>query len=398
LHQISVAAGLRARLELSSSSDQGSQRIEGFIVLADPPHLSRHQSTPSTPPLSSSCSSYRNPKLKTSNPCNHRNQQYSIIGLTNAAGTLVERYSYSAYGTLGIYDASGTVRTTSTYANRYTFTGREYDPDLNLYHFRARWYDPSTGGFISRDPLGYVDGMSLYRGYFAVASVDPSGTVVPLVPIVIGAGCAACWSAAGFIFNTAHTICSDSLDAVSYATCFVEKVSEIESNMGWYEWTAINAACLTCGGLGGAAKFFAERFSKAWAKEFAKHLALRNIKKATKDQGICYALYNEYKAMEKLAANCNTTDDCETLKTKCIAAASEVAGRHAYMNRKCDEILPDFPSGKKKGGKGGVIGGHLDQLQDKYVRAKRCCARMLEKCGDNACGVPWIPEIKVIPR
>ena len=51
----------------------------------------------------------------------HRNQQYSIIGLTNAAGTLVERYSYTAYGTLGIYDASGTVRTTSTYANRYTY-------------------------------------------------------------------------------------------------------------------------------------------------------------------------------------------------------------------------------------------------------------------------------------
>jgi RHS repeat-associated protein len=144
-------------------------------VLADPPHLSQHQRTPSPPPLSSSCSSYRNPKLKTSNPCNHRNQQYSIIGLTNASGTLVERYTYTAYGTLGIYDASGTVRTTSTYANRYTYTGREYDADLALFHFRARWYDPSTGGFISRDPLGYVDGMSLYRGYFGVEGVDFDG-------------------------------------------------------------------------------------------------------------------------------------------------------------------------------------------------------------------------------
>jgi RHS repeat-associated protein len=137
-------------------------------VLASSLHLSPHQRTPSPPPLSSSCSSRRSAKLKTSNPCNHRNQQYSIIGLTNAAGTLVERYSYTAYGTLGIYDASGTVRTTSTYANRYTYTGREWDPDLNLYHFRARWYDPATGGFISRDSLGYVDGMSLYRGYFGV--------------------------------------------------------------------------------------------------------------------------------------------------------------------------------------------------------------------------------------
>jgi RHS repeat-associated protein len=108
----------------------------------------------------------------------HRNQQYSIVGLTNAAGTLVERYTYSAYGTLGIYAANGTVRSSSTYANRYTYTGREWDAELNLYHFRARWYDPATGGFVSRDPLGYVDGMSLYRGYFGVRGVDPSGKLL----------------------------------------------------------------------------------------------------------------------------------------------------------------------------------------------------------------------------
>jgi RHS repeat-associated protein len=99
------------------------------------------------------------------------------VGLTNAAGTLVERYTYSAYGTLGIYAANGTVRSSSTYANRHTYTGREYDADLRLYHFRARWYDPATGGFMTRDPLGYVDGMSLYRGYFGVRGMDPSGLV-----------------------------------------------------------------------------------------------------------------------------------------------------------------------------------------------------------------------------
>ncbi len=111
----------------------------------------------------------------------HRNQQYSIVGLTNAAGTLVERYTYSAYGTLGIYAANGTVRSSSTYANRYTYTSREWDPELRLYHFRARWYDPATGGFVSRDPLGYVDGMSLYRGYFGVASEDPYGLAVRIL-------------------------------------------------------------------------------------------------------------------------------------------------------------------------------------------------------------------------
>jgi len=42
-------------------------------------------------------------------------------------------------------------------------------------YFRARYYDPQLGEFISRDPLGYVDGMSLYRGYFAPGAVDPFG-------------------------------------------------------------------------------------------------------------------------------------------------------------------------------------------------------------------------------
>ena len=36
----------------------------------------------------------------------------------------------------------------------------------SLLLIRARYYNSQLGQFISRDPLGYVDGMSLYRGYF----------------------------------------------------------------------------------------------------------------------------------------------------------------------------------------------------------------------------------------
>ena len=42
-------------------------------------------------------------------------------------------------------------------------------------YFRARYYDTATGEFISHDPLEYVDGMSLYRGYFAPGGSDPYG-------------------------------------------------------------------------------------------------------------------------------------------------------------------------------------------------------------------------------
>jgi RHS repeat-associated protein len=36
------------------------------------------------------------------------------------------------------------------------------DPATKLVYFRARWYDPRTGNFLSADPLGYVDGSNQY--------------------------------------------------------------------------------------------------------------------------------------------------------------------------------------------------------------------------------------------
>jgi RHS repeat-associated protein len=44
-----------------------------------------------------------------------------------------------------------------------------------LRYKRARIYSAQLGRFISRDPLGFVDGMSLYRAYFVPGKTDPSG-------------------------------------------------------------------------------------------------------------------------------------------------------------------------------------------------------------------------------
>ncbi|WP_218933568.1 RHS repeat-associated core domain-containing protein [Rubripirellula lacrimiformis] len=85
----------------------------------------------------------------------HRNQQYSVTAMTNGGGTVSERYAYDAYGTPTTTDASGTSLTTSTENNRYTYTGREYDEALGLYHYRARMYDSESGRFCSRDPIGH---------------------------------------------------------------------------------------------------------------------------------------------------------------------------------------------------------------------------------------------------
>ncbi|MFO0940477.1 MAG: RHS repeat-associated core domain-containing protein [Pirellulales bacterium] len=106
----------------------------------------------------------------------HRNQQYSITAVSNSAGAVQERYAYTAYGVPTIANASGAVLTASAQDNRYMYTGREWDNDIQQYHFRARMYDASLGRFCSRDPIGYVDGYGLYSAYFAPSALDPDGT------------------------------------------------------------------------------------------------------------------------------------------------------------------------------------------------------------------------------
>jgi RHS repeat-associated protein len=103
--------------------------------------LLRHAGTGTTLPTSGTAALYY-----------HRNQQYSIVGLSDAAGALVERYAYTAYGELTILAPDRTLRATSSFENRYTYTGREWDAGLSLYYFHARWLEPKAGRFIGRDP------------------------------------------------------------------------------------------------------------------------------------------------------------------------------------------------------------------------------------------------------
>jgi RHS repeat-associated protein len=105
----------------------------------------------------------------------HRNQQYSTYAVTNSTGDIQERYAYSPYGELTITDASGTTRSASTNDTRYTYTGREWDAELGLYHFRARMYGAICGRFLERDSIGFQQGPLLYGSLFGLQAADPSG-------------------------------------------------------------------------------------------------------------------------------------------------------------------------------------------------------------------------------
>ena len=77
-----------------------------------------------------------------------------------------------------------TVVSNSTIGNAILFHGRRYDPETNLYYYRARYYDPITGRFLSTDPMGYQDSMNLYQAFNMNGwnYVDPMGTIAnPLI-------------------------------------------------------------------------------------------------------------------------------------------------------------------------------------------------------------------------
>ena len=107
----------------------------------------------------------------------HRNQQYSITAMTTSTGAVAERYAYTAYGQPTICNATGSPigNQQSQIANRFTYTGREWDETLGLHHFRARWMSPLAGRFLGRDPIGYEDGWNLPASYLSLHRVDPSG-------------------------------------------------------------------------------------------------------------------------------------------------------------------------------------------------------------------------------
>jgi RHS repeat-associated protein len=71
----------------------------------------------------------------------------------------------------------------STIENPFMFTGRQLDEEIGLHYYRARYYDPGLGRFISRDSLGnWTDAMNLGNGYAYVGNnpinyIDPYGNL-----------------------------------------------------------------------------------------------------------------------------------------------------------------------------------------------------------------------------
>jgi RHS repeat-associated protein len=101
--------------------------------------------------------------------------------LTDRLGSVRDLEQFSNQTIVGHLDYDGfgnPPQTLPAAADRYGFTGREYDPNTKLQYNRDRWYDPATARWQSEDrkDFGAGDG-NLYRYVRneATNATDPSG-------------------------------------------------------------------------------------------------------------------------------------------------------------------------------------------------------------------------------
>ena len=97
----------------------------------------------------------------------------NVRALTNTAGATTDSYEYDAFG--NSFTVSGST------PNEMMYRDEQYDSDLGLYYLRARYYNPTTGRFMSRDPNAgtpLIPAMLhkyLYTGGDPVNHIDPRG-------------------------------------------------------------------------------------------------------------------------------------------------------------------------------------------------------------------------------
>jgi RHS repeat-associated protein len=190
-------------------------------------------------------------------------QLYRSVATVTTSNVVTEAYDTDAYGNTLCYSGPGTdgewftdddVQTNDP-INTTIFTGRQYDPESQIYYYRARYYSPEIGRFISRDPLPNAElsqGPNLYwyvRNNTA-NKVDPRG--LQSLP-------AQCCSAADEACVEAITEFWDQAQSVGY---YIEEMTRLNQELFDFGLSSAEGSA-----LGSATGLGAEALMKAGGME-----------------------------------------------------------------------------------------------------------------------------------
>ena len=102
-----------------------------------------------------------------------QNAHGDVVNLTDSTGTVAKSYKYDAFGVEQNIDDSD--------SNAFRYCGEYYDAETGTIYLRARYYNPSTGRFISRDSYAGNTGAPLSLNLYTycqnnpIIAIDPSG-------------------------------------------------------------------------------------------------------------------------------------------------------------------------------------------------------------------------------
>ena len=106
------------------------------------------------------------------------------------------RYTYDAWGNHTVRTNDGTEIAEATHIgniNPIRYRGYYFDTEIGFYYLQTRYYDPTTGRFVTIDGIAYADpesinGLNLYAycGNNPVMNVDETGTMPNWLKWLIG--------------------------------------------------------------------------------------------------------------------------------------------------------------------------------------------------------------------
>ena len=164
----------------------------------------------------------------------------NVVSLVGTDGKVKESIYYEIFGLPTIKDDQGNAKNNSI--SPFLFTGREYDSEIGIYHYRARAYSPILGRFMQLDPIDLKAGdVNPYRyvGNNPLNFRDPLGFFLANAAGAVAGGVGAAAGAAASGGSTGNIVGSGIAGAVTGGLNPVSGLSGF-------------AAALGIAGLGGA--------------------------------------------------------------------------------------------------------------------------------------------------